>query len=100
LFGPRQSSKKTIFIKVAMGSLLSASMGALGWGLGLSLGKEIWMLLPWTLLPTPLVQSSDTFHYIALYLVWQPIMALFIGAVAERGTSSAEPRSLGTTATL
>jgi hypothetical protein len=83
LFGSSPSDRKVVLIRVAVGSLLSGAVGVLAWGLGPLLGEEIWLLLPWTLLPNAPIQSPWTFHLIALYLVWQPIMALYIGAVVS-----------------
>jgi hypothetical protein len=88
LFGSCAPNRKAVLAKVAVGSLLSGVVGVVAWALGPSLGEEIWMLLPWTLLPNVPTQSPETFHFIALYLVWQPIMALFIGVVTSRNASA------------
>ena len=86
LFVSRPLGKGELFTKLALGSLLSGLVGVGGWSLGSSLGQRVWLMLPWTLLHTGLAQP-DTPHYISLYLVWQPIMALAIGAVTSEGPS-------------
>jgi hypothetical protein len=88
LFRSSSPNRKAVLARVALGRLFSGMVGVVAWGLGPSLGEEIWMLLPWTLLPNEPTQSPETFHFIALYLVWQPIMALFIGAVTSRKAPS------------
>jgi len=90
LFDPSPSRSIAFYTKVAAGSLLSAFVGVLGRGLGPLLGEKVWMILPWTLLPNAPTQNDDTFHFIALYLTWQPVLAVFIGAA-----TSGEPQPVG-----
>lgn len=60
-----------------LGALVSAILGVIGWQLSPTLGKWLWDLLP----GAPYV-SPDSYPMRSLYVVWQPVMALFLGIVA------------------
>ena len=68
------------FVKVLLGILLSAFVGGIAWDLGPTLGAAIWALLPTAPLPQP-----ESYGMAALFFVWQPVIALFIGwATSEK----------------
>jgi len=66
------------FDKVLLGILLSAFVGVIAWDLGPTLGAAIWALLPTAPLPQP-----ESYAMAALFFVWQPVIALFIGWVTS-----------------
>ena len=83
---PSSHSRGAALVKAFMGVLLSAIIGGVAWELGPTLGAALWALLPRSPLPQP-----DSYAMSALFFVWQPIMALFIGwATSEIPRSSTE----------
>ncbi len=60
--------------KAFLGILLSGIVGGIAWELGPTLGAGIWALLPTAPLPQP-----ESYGIAALFFVWQPVIALFIG---------------------
>jgi hypothetical protein len=63
--------------KALLGIVLSAVVGAIAWEFGPTLGAFLWSLLP--TMPRAQVQTVETFGTAAVFFVWQPVMALFIG---------------------
>jgi hypothetical protein len=68
------------FGKAFLGILLSGIVGGIAWELGPTLGAAIWALLPGGPFPDP-----DSYSMAALFFVWQPVMALFIGWASSGG---------------
>ena len=80
LLKPSSVNWGTAFVKVLLGILLSAFVGVIAWDLGPTLGAAIWALLPTAPLPQP-----ESYGMAALFFVWQPVIALFIGwATSEK----------------
>lgn len=71
-----------------LGVLLSGIVGGVAWELGPTLGSAIWHLLPTTPLP-----QSESYGTAALYFVWQPVMALFIGWATSENREAGTIRS-------
>ena len=74
LFKPSSASWGTAHVKAFLGILLSGIVGGIAWELGPTLGAVIWGLLPTAPLPQP-----ESYGMAALFFVWQPVIALFIG---------------------
>jgi hypothetical protein len=74
LFKPRSVSLRATLVKTLLGILLSGIVGGMAWELGPTLGAAIWALLPTAALPQP-----ESYGLAALFPVWQPVIALFIG---------------------
>ena len=74
LFKPSSVSRGAALRKAFWGILLSGIVGGIAWELGPILGSAIWHLLPTAPLP-----PSDSYGMAALFFVWQPVIALFIG---------------------
>jgi len=93
------SSRGGALVKAFLGTLLSAIVGGIAWQLGPSLGAAIWSLLPTTPIPQP-----ESYGMSALFFVWQPVMALFIGWATSEGrkpvlmNARRTPSKLGTLA--
>lgn len=65
--------------KAFLGILLSGIVGAVAWELGPTLGAAIWALLP-----TEHLRRPESYGMAALFFIWQPMIALFIGwAISE-----------------
>jgi len=80
LFKPSLLSWGAAFVKALLGILLSGIVGGIAWELGPTLGAAIWALLPTAPLPRP-----ESYGMAALFFVWQPVIALFIGwATSEK----------------
>jgi hypothetical protein len=80
LLKPSSVSWGAAFVKVLLGILLSVFVGGIAWDLGPTLGAAIWALLPTAPVPQP-----DSYGMAALFFVWQPVIALFIGwATSEK----------------
>ena len=80
LLKPSSVTWGAAFVKALLGILLSAFVGGIAWTLGPTLGAAIWALLPTEPLPQP-----ESYGMAALFLVWQPVIALFIGwATSEK----------------
>jgi hypothetical protein len=74
LLKPSSVSWGAALVKAFLGILLSGIIGGLTWELGPTLGAVIWGLLPTAPLPRP-----ESYGVAALFFVWQPVIALFIG---------------------
>jgi hypothetical protein len=85
LFKPSSASSGAALVRVFWGILLSGIVGGIAWELGPTLGATIWGLHPSRLLPQPIACGMA-----ALFFVWQPVMALFIGW-ATSGKQQAAP---------
>jgi len=73
-------------VKAILGILLSGIVGGIAWELGPTLGVAIWSLLP--IMPLAQVRSEESYGMAALFFVWQPMIALFIGrATSEKRRS-------------
>jgi hypothetical protein len=80
LLKPTKVNWRTALVKALLGILLSAFVGGIAWDLGPTLGAAIWALLPTAPLPQP-----ESYGMAALFFVWQPVIALFIGwATSEK----------------
>lgn len=80
---PSSASRGAALVKALLGVLLSGMVGGIAWKLGSTLGAAIWALLPTAPLPQP-----DSDGMAALFFVWQPVIALFIGwATSEKRRS-------------
>jgi hypothetical protein len=80
LLKPSSVNWGAAFVKVLLGILLSTFVGVIAWDLGPTLGAAIWALLPTAPLPQP-----ESYAMAALFFVWQPVIALFIGwATSEK----------------
>jgi len=80
VFRPISRGRTAALTRALLGVLLSGIVGGIAWNLGPTLGATIWGLLPTAPLPQP-----ESYSMSALFFVWQPVMALFIGwATSER----------------
>jgi len=81
LLKPSSVSRDAALGRAFLGILLSGIVGGIAWELGPTLGASIWVLLPIAPLPQP-----ESYGMAALFFVWQPVIALFIGwATSENG---------------
>ena len=79
LFKPLSVKWRAALVRASLGILLSGIVGGIAWELGPTLGAAIWVLLP-TAPPPPTGVGMA-----ALFFVWQPVIALFIGwATSEK----------------
>jgi hypothetical protein len=86
LLKPSSVSWPAALVKAILGILLSGIVGGIAWELGPTLGAAIWSLLPIT--PIAQVRPEESYGMAALFFVWQPMIALFIGwATSEKQTS-------------
>lgn len=84
LFSPSSAGVRSKFIKAFLGILLSGIVGGVAWELGPTLGAAIWSQIPTAPLPQP-----ESYGMAALFFVWQPVMAVFIGwATKSRATAT------------
>jgi hypothetical protein len=83
LFKPRSVSWRAALVKALLGILLSGIVGGIAWELGPTLGSAIWTLLPTAPLPQP-----ESYGMAALFFVWQPVIALFIGWATSENRKS------------
>jgi hypothetical protein len=83
LLKPSSVSWRAAFVKALLGILLSGIVGGIAWELGPALGSAIWALLPTAPLPKP-----ESYGMAALFLVWQPVIALFIGWATSESRKS------------
>jgi hypothetical protein len=80
LLKPSSVSWSAALVKALLGILLSGIVGGIAWEVGPTLGAALWALLPTAPLPQPVSYSMA-----ALFFVWQPAIALFIGwATSEK----------------
>jgi hypothetical protein len=77
LFKPSSVKWTTALTKALLGILLSGMVCGIAWELGPTLGAAIWRLLP--ISPIAQVRTEESYGAAALFLIWQPAMALFIG---------------------
>ena len=86
LFKPLSVSWRAALVKGILGILLSGIAGAIAWQLGPTLGVALWNLLPTASLAE--VRREEVYPMAALFFVWQPVIALFIGwATSEKRKS-------------
>jgi hypothetical protein len=86
LLKPSSVSWPAALVKAILGILLSGIVGWIAWELGPTLGAAIWSLLPMT--PIAELRREESYGMAALFFVWQPMIALFIGwATSEKQTS-------------
>ena len=86
LLKPSSVSWPAALVKAILGILLSGIVGGIAWELGPTLGAAIWNLLPIT--PIAELRPEESYGMAALFFVWQPMIALFIGwATSEKQTS-------------
>jgi hypothetical protein len=83
LFKPSSVSWGASLGKAFWGILLSGIVGGIAWEFGPTLGKAIWALLPTAPLPQP-----ESYGMAALFFVWQPVIALFIGWATSENRKS------------
>jgi len=83
LLKPSSVSWRAAFVKALLGILLSGIVGGIAWELGPTLGSAIWALLPTAPLPQP-----ESYGMAALFFVWQPVIALFIGWATSESRKS------------
>src|SRR5262249_21822310 len=80
LLKPSTVSWGMALVKALLGVLLSAIVGGIAWELGPTLGAAVWALLPTAPFP-----ELDSYGTAALFFVWQPVIALYIGwATSEK----------------
>jgi hypothetical protein len=83
LLKPSSVSWRAALVKALLGILLSGIVGGIAWDLGPTLGSAIWTLLPTAPLPQP-----ESYGMAALFFVWQPVIALFIGWATSENRKS------------
>jgi hypothetical protein len=93
LFKPVSMKWRAAFVRASLGILLSGIVGGIAWELGSTLGAAIWALLPTAPLPQP-----ESYGMAALFFVWQPVIALFIGRATSENSmlvqiQTSEPKS-------
>lgn len=86
IFKPSSVRWRAALGKALLGIVLSAMVGAIAWELGPTLGAVLWSLLPTA--PRAQIQTVETFGTAAVFFVWQPVMALFIGWATWAGRRS------------
>jgi hypothetical protein len=74
IYKPARVSWGTALVRALLGIVLSGIVGGVGWELGPTLGATIWHLLRAHDYPQP-----GSYGTAAVFLVWQPVMAMFIG---------------------
>jgi hypothetical protein len=74
LFKPVSVKWRAALVRASLGILLSGIAGGIAWELGPTVGAAIWAMLPTAALP-----PSDSYGMAALFFLWQPVVALFIG---------------------
>jgi len=74
LFKPVSVKPRAALVRASLGILLSGIAGGVAWELGPTVGAAIWATLPTAALPPP-----DFYGMAALFFLWQPVVALFIG---------------------
>lgn len=80
LFRPVSVRWRVTLVRAALGILLSGIVGGIAWELGPTVGAAIWALLPTAALPQP-----ESYSMAALFFLWQPVVAFFIGwATSEK----------------
>jgi hypothetical protein len=67
-----------VFRRAAVGSVASGILSAVGWGLGPTLGKSLWAILPMSALP-----GSDALNSYSLFFVWHTSMAVIMGLMVD-----------------
>jgi len=86
LLKPSSVSWRAALVKATLGIQLSGIVGGIAWELGPTLGAAIWSLLPIT--PLAQIRTEQSYGMAALFFVWQPMIALFIGwATSEKQRS-------------
>jgi hypothetical protein len=83
LFKPVSVKWRAALVRASLGILLSGIVGGIAWELGPTLGAAIWILLPTAPLPQP-----ESYAMAALFFVWQPVVALFIGWATSENRKS------------
>lgn len=92
LLKPSSVSWGAALVKAFFGILLSGIVGGIAWELGPTLGAAIWGLLPTA--PLAQIRPEESYGMAALFFVWQPVIALFIGwATSGERRSVAMPDS-------
>jgi hypothetical protein len=74
---PSSVSWRAALVKATLGTLLSGIVGGIAWGLGPTLGAALSSLLP--IMPLGQIPTEESYGMAALFIVWQPVIALFIG---------------------
>lgn len=90
LLKPSSVSRGAALGKAFLGILLSGIVGGIAWELGPALGAAIWALLPTAPLPQP-----ESFGMAALFFVWQPVIALFIGWATSENSKLVQTQASG-----
>ena len=90
LFKPSSVSWRAALVKALSGILLSGIVGGIAWDLGPTLGSAIWTLLPTAPLPQP-----ESYGMAALFFVWQPVIALFIGWATSENSKLIQTQASG-----
>ena len=83
LLKPSSVDWRAAIVRALLGILLSGIVGGIAWELGPALGAAIWALLPTAPLPQP-----ESYGMAALFFVWQPVIALFIGWATSENQKS------------
>jgi hypothetical protein len=92
LFKPVSVKWRAVLVRASLGILLSGIVGGIAWELGPTLGAAIWALLPTAPLPQP-----ESYGMAALFFVWQPVIALFIGRATSENSILVQIQSSGPT---
>lgn len=79
LFPPTHLERKAVVVMSIFGGLLGGGVGLVAWALGPSLGGVILTLFRWKHANTP-IQNA---RFAAVYAVWQPVMAVVVGALTQ-----------------
>jgi hypothetical protein len=90
LLKPSSVSRGAALGKAFLGILLSGIVGGIAWELGPTLGAAIWALLPTAPLPQP-----ESYGMAALFFVWQPVIALFIGWATSENSMLVQTQASG-----
>jgi hypothetical protein len=90
LFKPVSIKWRAALVRASLGILLSGIVGGIAWELGPTLGATIWALLPTAPLPQP-----ESYGMAALFFVWQPVIALFIGWATSENTMLVQTQASG-----
>jgi len=86
LLKPSSVSWGVALVKAFFGILVSGIVGGIAWELGPTLGAAIWSLLP--IKPLAQIRPEESFGTAAVFFVWQPVIALYIGwATSEKRRS-------------
>jgi hypothetical protein len=95
LFKPVSVKWRAALLRASLGILLSGIAGGIAWELGSTVGAAIWALLPTA--PLAQIRPEESYGMAALFFVWQPVIALFIGWATSENSKLVQAQASGPT---